>query len=215
MAKRSTGSLASARKRNEDPRLTELTKIALALPEATRRVGGSHAQFLVRKRAFAYFLDDHHGDGIVAVTGKVLPGDNKALAEAQPRRFYLPAYIASRGWVALRLDVGQDRLGRSERTAAGQLRADRPEAPGGTGGGGGLKLVCVGTGVPPVHAERCSAAGNRHQPRGDSHPRLSMRSKAPQSLVWPAHPRRAAVSAPHKQISSHGRGRPRHTARAT
>jgi len=91
----------------EDPRLTRLTKIALALPEATRQIYGSHAQFLVRKKTFAYFLNDHHGDGIVAVTGKVLPGDNKALAEAQPRRFYLPAYIASKGWVALRLDVGK------------------------------------------------------------------------------------------------------------
>jgi predicted DNA-binding protein (MmcQ/YjbR family) len=91
----------------EDPRLVRLTDIALALPEATRQVCGSHAQFLVRKKTFAYFLDDHHGDGIVAVTCKVLPGDNKALAEAQPKRFYLPAYIASKGWVALRLDVGK------------------------------------------------------------------------------------------------------------
>ena len=96
------------RKRSaEDPRLTRLTQIALALPDASRQIYGSHAQFLVRKKTFAYFLDNHHGDGIVSVTGKVLPGDNKALAEAQPRRFYLPAYIASRGWVALRLDVGR------------------------------------------------------------------------------------------------------------
>ena len=91
----------------EDLRLTHLTRIALALPEARRQIYGSHAQFLVRKKTFAYFLDNHHGDGIVAVTGKVLPGDNKALAETQPARFYLPAYIASRGWVALRLDVGK------------------------------------------------------------------------------------------------------------
>jgi phosphoribosylglycinamide formyltransferase-1 len=91
----------------EDARLTRLTEIAFALPEATRQIYGSHAQFLVRKKTFAYFLDNHHGDGIVAITGKVLPGDNKALAEAQPRRFYLPAYIASKGWVALRLDVGK------------------------------------------------------------------------------------------------------------
>jgi len=95
------------RRSSEDPRLTRLTEIALALPEATRKVHGSHAQFLVRKKTFAYFLDNHHGDGIVAVTGKVMPGDNKALAAAQPRRFYLPAYIASKGWVALRLDVGK------------------------------------------------------------------------------------------------------------
>ena len=91
----------------EDPRLTRLTQIALSLPEASSQIYGSHAQFLVRKKTFAYFLDNHHGDGIIAVTGKVLPGDNKALSDAQPSRFYLPAYIASRGWVALRLDTGQ------------------------------------------------------------------------------------------------------------
>jgi predicted DNA-binding protein (MmcQ/YjbR family) len=91
----------------EDPRLTRLTEVALALPEATRKIYGSHAQFLIRKKTFAYFLDNHHSDGIVSVTSKVLPGDNKALAEAQPRRFYLPAYIASKGWVALRLDAGK------------------------------------------------------------------------------------------------------------
>lgn len=91
----------------QNPRLTRLTKIARALPEIQRRIYGSHAQFLIRKKTFAYFLDNHHGDGIVAVTCKVLPGDNKALVEAQPRRFYLPAYLASKGWVALRLDRGK------------------------------------------------------------------------------------------------------------
>jgi phosphoribosylglycinamide formyltransferase-1 len=91
----------------EEPRLTRLTKIALSPPETARAIYGSHAQFLVRKKTFAYFLNDHHGDGIVAVTCKMLPGDNKALAEAQPDRFYLPAYLASRGWVALRLDAGK------------------------------------------------------------------------------------------------------------
>ena len=88
----------------QDARLARVTKLALALPQTTRRVYGSHAQFLVKKKTFAYFLDNHHGDGIVAITGKVLPGDNKALADAQPKKFYLPAYIGSRGWVALRLD---------------------------------------------------------------------------------------------------------------
>ena len=96
-----------AKRRAEDRRLSRLIEIALALPEAKHEMKGSHAQFMVRKKTFAYFLDNHHGDGIVAVACKVLPGDNKALAAAQPRRFYLPAYIASRGWVALRLDVGK------------------------------------------------------------------------------------------------------------
>ena len=91
----------------EDRRLTKLTKICLALPEATRQICGAHAGFLVKKKTFAYFLYDHHGDGIVGVTCKVLPGDNARLVAADPKRFYMPAYIASKGWVALRLDVGE------------------------------------------------------------------------------------------------------------
>jgi phosphoribosylglycinamide formyltransferase-1 len=73
--------------------------------ELTRELHAWPAQILTRKKAFAYFLNDHHGDSIVAVTCKVLPGDDERLVEAQPRRFYLPAYIASRGWVAIRLDT--------------------------------------------------------------------------------------------------------------
>jgi hypothetical protein len=98
-------------KQTEDPRLTHVTEIALTLPEATRQIcashTGSHAQFLVRKKTFAYFLNDHHGDGIISIACKVMPGENNALVEAQPRRFYLPAYVGPRGWVALRLDTGR------------------------------------------------------------------------------------------------------------
>ena len=91
----------------EDRRLVRLSKICLALPETVREVHGRHAGFLVKKKTFCYFLNDHHGDGIVAVTCKALAGDNAALAAAQPARFYLPSYIGPRGWVALRLDVGE------------------------------------------------------------------------------------------------------------
>ncbi len=95
------------KKKNEDSRLLRLSKLCLARPEVTRWYNGQHASFLIRKKTFAYFLNDHHGDGIVAVACKVLAGDNEALSKAQPRRFFLPAYIGSRGWVGLRLDVGE------------------------------------------------------------------------------------------------------------
>ena len=71
----------------EDPRLVRITKICLGFPEAERVYDGQHASFLIRKKTFAYYLDDHHGDGIVAVTCKVLPGDNAALVAANPKRF--------------------------------------------------------------------------------------------------------------------------------
>jgi len=91
----------------EDPRLTRLTKICLALPETTREVMGRHAGFAVRKKNFCYFLDDHHGDGIVGISCKVIPGDNTALITADAKKFYMPAYVGSKGWVGLRLDVAK------------------------------------------------------------------------------------------------------------
>jgi predicted DNA-binding protein (MmcQ/YjbR family) len=91
----------------DDRRLARLSKICLALPEATRTDMGRHAAFLVRKKIFAYFMNDHHGDGIVSVACKALPGENASLAAAQRDRFYLPSYIGPRGWVALRLDRGK------------------------------------------------------------------------------------------------------------
>jgi hypothetical protein len=89
----------------EDRRLARLSKICLALPESSRELMSSHAAFKVRKKIFAYFLNNHHGDGIVAVNCKALPGDNKRLIDADPKRFYMPAYIGPRGWVGLRLDL--------------------------------------------------------------------------------------------------------------
>jgi len=91
----------------DEPRLARLTKICLALPEATRECMNAHAGFRVRKKVFAYFLNDHHGDGIVSVACKALPGEHTALCAAQADRFYLPAYIGPKGWVALRLDIGK------------------------------------------------------------------------------------------------------------
>jgi predicted DNA-binding protein (MmcQ/YjbR family) len=87
-----------------DP-LRKVSEICLAFPEATVERHGSHATFRVRKKVFAYFLDDHHGDGIVSVCVKTRLGENADLARQQPSRFYLPAYIGPRGWVGVRLDV--------------------------------------------------------------------------------------------------------------
>lgn len=93
-------------KHADDPRLSRLSEICLALPEAVRCDQGQHAGFTVRKKNFAWFLNDHHGDGIVSVCAKALPGENNALIAAHPRKFYLPAYVGPRGWVGLRLDRG-------------------------------------------------------------------------------------------------------------
>jgi phosphoribosylglycinamide formyltransferase-1 len=95
------------RSNSEDPRLTRLTEICLALPEATRTLMGDHAAFSVRDKKFAYYLHDHHGDGIISVCFRTQPGENEVLLASDPSRFYKPAYIGPRGWVGLRLDLGE------------------------------------------------------------------------------------------------------------
>jgi hypothetical protein len=91
----------------EDPRLTRLREICAALPEAAGEQQGRHVGFAVRGRRFAWYLDDHHGDGRIALVCKAGPGMTEGLAAAEPARYFVPAYVGARGWVGLRLDVGE------------------------------------------------------------------------------------------------------------
>ena len=84
--------------------LTKLDSICAKLPESARLDQAGHATFLVRKKPYVYFLNNHHGDGIISIACKALPGDNQRLVDSDAARFYLPAYVGPRGWVALRLD---------------------------------------------------------------------------------------------------------------
>ena len=79
-----------ARKPTQQDRLRTLTDICLALPEARREDKASHAAFLVGKKTFAYYLNNHHGDNIISVSCKVLPGENQLLVQSAPERYYLP-----------------------------------------------------------------------------------------------------------------------------
>ena len=90
-----------------NPYLTRLSTVCLALPEASITPQGDHCTFRVRSKVFAYFLNNHHGDGIVAVCVRCPPGDNEDWIRTDPKRFYLPAYIGVRGWLGVRLDVGR------------------------------------------------------------------------------------------------------------
>jgi len=92
---------------SSDRRLARLIAICDALPEAEHERMGDHASFSVRKKKFAYYLDNHHGDGIVSVCFRTERGENEVLLASDQTRFYSPAYIGPRGWVGLRLDVGK------------------------------------------------------------------------------------------------------------
>ncbi len=106
---------------------SELLAICRALPEVTATGAGRHVGFEVRGRRFAWFLDDHHGDGRVALTCKVPPGENVALIDGDPTRFFLPAYVGARGWVGVRLDVGEVDWDRIEKLVLDSYRLTAPK----------------------------------------------------------------------------------------
>ena len=85
-------------------RRDRLRKICESLPEVDC-TGDHHLTFQVRKKKFAYYLNDHHGDGIVALSCKLPRGENETLVDFDPERFYMPSYVARFGYVALRMDL--------------------------------------------------------------------------------------------------------------
>ena len=76
--------------------------------------GDRHLGFSVRGRRFAWLVDDHHGDGRLAIHCKAPPGQNSAVVGTDAERYFLPPYVAHRGWVGAWLDVEGIDWGRVE-----------------------------------------------------------------------------------------------------
>jgi phosphoribosylglycinamide formyltransferase-1 len=106
---RNQGELKVSEPRNETrptkARRERLVGFCESLPEVViAPVGEGHYSFKVRKKTFAYYLFDHHGDGEVAICFKALKGVQQRLIAEAPERYFVPAYLGVKGWVSLRLD---------------------------------------------------------------------------------------------------------------
>lgn len=91
-------------------RRRRLLEICASLPEAEAAVVGvknEHLALRVRKKTFAYYLYDHHGDGRVALCCKGARGEQGRLVQDDPERFFVPPYLGPKGWVGMRLDLGR------------------------------------------------------------------------------------------------------------
>src|SRR5687767_9705111 len=95
--------LASSTQRRE-----RMIEICRSLPEMLYEVvGDGHIAFRIRKKIFGYYLFDHHGDGIVAFCCKSSLSEQRRLVRDDPESFFVPAYLGSKGWVAIRLDLDE------------------------------------------------------------------------------------------------------------
>ncbi|MCA0208325.1 MAG: phosphoribosylglycinamide formyltransferase [Proteobacteria bacterium] len=96
-----------ARERSPDYLRDRVRELAMALPEADEVVSHGMPCFgIVKGKKFAYFTEDHHGDGKIALLVKISGGEEQAmLIELDEDRYYRPAYFGD-GWVGIRLDLG-------------------------------------------------------------------------------------------------------------
>jgi len=89
-----------------DAAYARVAEICLALPEVENKpFGGHHSPaFRVQDKIFC-------GTGQVGrprITFKAARGEQEALVESDPDRFFVPAYSGGKGWVGAWLDVDQD-----------------------------------------------------------------------------------------------------------
>jgi hypothetical protein len=90
--------------------LATVREICLSLPGTSERPShGAPAFFIDGKRTFVMFMDDHHGDGRLAVWCAAPPGAQALLTASSPDRYFVPPYVGHRGWIGLRLDRGATR----------------------------------------------------------------------------------------------------------
>jgi phosphoribosylglycinamide formyltransferase-1 len=86
--------------------LEKAAKLAESLPQVTIK-HESRASFLAAGKRFAWFLDDHHGDGMICLCVKTDPEEKEVLIEMDPDKYLRPAYVSRFGWMSIRLDRGR------------------------------------------------------------------------------------------------------------
>jgi hypothetical protein len=79
-------------------------RILERLPEASAVARDAHLSLEVRKKRFGYFLDDHHGDGRIAISCKASADLADMLGHNAPGQCHVPKYVGNKGWIGLWLD---------------------------------------------------------------------------------------------------------------
>lgn len=89
------------------PGLNEVVKaMCLHMPEAEEVLSHGLPEYRVRGKAFARYTVNHHGDGKLALILNASPAEQALMVQADPKVFFVPAYVGHRGWYAIDLAQG-------------------------------------------------------------------------------------------------------------
>lgn len=89
-------------------RKREFTARCEAFPHMrTEPAGATHLSVYVGKKRIAYYLEDHHGDGRLALHVKSTHAAAREYVDWQPDVFHVPAYLGNKGWLGMWLDTAR------------------------------------------------------------------------------------------------------------
>lgn len=84
--------------------LEKVRKFCLSLPETSEKEAWGGPTFRVKGKMFAMYMDDHHGDGRVALWCNAGHDERDAIVAGDSDRFFVPPYVGHKGWLGVRLD---------------------------------------------------------------------------------------------------------------
>ena len=86
--------------------LDHVRAVALGFPGTSERLSHGSPTFFAGKKTFANYVDDHHGDGRLALWAACTLIDQQALTQENPNGFFVPPYVGHRGWIGIHLNRG-------------------------------------------------------------------------------------------------------------
>jgi uncharacterized protein YdhG (YjbR/CyaY superfamily) len=99
--------------RSVETQLERVRRICSAMPSVSEKLSHGAPSFFVQKDkgVFATLMDNHHGDGHMAVWLAAPPGLQAALISDAPATYFKPPYVGSSGWIGIELlQIGDEAL---------------------------------------------------------------------------------------------------------
>lgn len=87
-----------------DAALRKVRAACLAIADVTERSSHGSPCWFVGGKQFAAFLNDHHGDGRLALWLCAEHEAQTAIVASDPEVYFVPPYVGPSGWIGVRLD---------------------------------------------------------------------------------------------------------------
>lgn len=103
--------------------IARVRSMCLELAGAEEKLSHGEPTFFVKKRVFAMFANNRHGDGYSTVYVPARAGVQEMLVSEAPETYFRPPYVGVKGWVGVELARVSDEVLRGHLLDAWKLIA--------------------------------------------------------------------------------------------